>query len=311
MSITEIHIRGFQSLKQADLDLGTFTVIVGPSSSGKSALIRALRALASNVRGTDVITRGQKQLAITARTDTHVITLERSERESAYRMTAADGQTSVFTKLGGAVPEQITAALRLDPGTDSVNFAGQFDKPYLLDESGASIARQLAELTNVNTIFEAVRAANKIRTSALATLRTRQGDLDAVRAALRGYLTLAEQLRAFVDIQALNDARKALQGRLGRLEAAIRALQLTETTMQKYKPADLPDSGHLEEVVQRYLACQTRIQACALASTKQRDARYSLDGLTAHVQVIEKELSEKLADIKVCPTCGQYLRYLE
>ena len=40
-----LEISNFQSVEKADIQLGGFTVIVGPSNSGKSALLRALRAV--------------------------------------------------------------------------------------------------------------------------------------------------------------------------------------------------------------------------------------------------------------------------
>lgn len=40
-----IRVQGFQSLYDVSLDLGGFTVIVGPSSSGKSAFIRSVKAV--------------------------------------------------------------------------------------------------------------------------------------------------------------------------------------------------------------------------------------------------------------------------
>src|SRR3954469_16106248 len=129
--LTHIAIRNFQSLRQVDLELGTFTVIVGPSSSGKSALMRAFKAVASNVRGSGMITRGQSQMAISYQTDTFTVTLERTEKAGLYRIANTHGGETNFTKLNGEVPQQVTSALRLEPvpvnGT-SVNFASQFDK---------------------------------------------------------------------------------------------------------------------------------------------------------------------------------------
>ena len=46
--IERVHIQGFQSLADVDLELGGFTVIQGKSNSGKSAFIRALRAVVTN-----------------------------------------------------------------------------------------------------------------------------------------------------------------------------------------------------------------------------------------------------------------------
>lgn len=306
MSIINISVRGFQSLRHVDLDLGVFTVIVGPSSSGKSALIRAFRALASNVRGSTVITRGQKQMAITATLDDGLkVTLERGERSSCYRL-SGDGEHQ-FTKLAGEVPEQITKTLRLDPGADSINFAAQFDKPYLLDDSGATVARHLAELTNVNAIFEAVRAANKIRASAQTTLKTRRADLDQVRSDLTEFTGLADRLKAFAEVEALNERRKALQDRLGRLQRAAQALRTTVAAMEHYKPLEVPDPWPLADALRRYL--DLRAHLAGLAAKQDQAQRWHREVLARanDVQRYEEALAAKMAEVKICPTCGQQI----
>lgn len=304
--ITKIEVVNFQSLKRAQLDLGSFTVIVGPSSSGKSALIRAFRALASNVRGTSQITRGQKQMAITARTDTHVITLERSERSGTYRIHSADGEQA-FTKLGGEVPQAVTDALRLDPGPGSVNFAAQFDKPFLLDESGSVVARGLAELTRVDIIFDAVREANKIRNNATSTLRTRRSDLDAVKTRMADFQGLPDALKAFEHVERADDHRQELQNRIGRLEASLRALRITERALEKAKPRPLPDTGEFTELTARVIeltALIARHESAEIQSRKEAArARFAEDQMAD----IERQRQRSLKQAGVCPTCGQQI----
>jgi DNA repair ATPase RecN len=307
VGLTHLAVRGFQSLKQVDLDLGTFTVIVGPSSSGKSALIRAFRALASNVRGSGVITRGQKQMAITATLDDGLkVTLERGDRSSAYRLTG-DGDHQ-FTKLAGEVPELVSKALRLDPGADSINFAGQFDKPYLLDESGATVARQLGELTNVNTIFEAVRSANKIRASAQSTLKTRRADLEDVKTGLKEFSGLSTQLKALTVVQALNGQRTVLQSRLGRLETAIGTLRVTETALEKYRPFDLPDPTGLLDAVDRARTLHDRMENLTIQQQRADDNAVRVVHEQQRVAIAERNLAETLKAFGVCPTCNQKIR---
>lgn len=52
-----VHIANFQSLQDVDLELGPITIITGDNSKGKSALVRALQAVAFNRAGADFITR--------------------------------------------------------------------------------------------------------------------------------------------------------------------------------------------------------------------------------------------------------------
>jgi recombinational DNA repair ATPase RecF len=43
--ITQLRFQNFKALKNAELKLGAFNVIVGPNGSGKSSVLQALKAL--------------------------------------------------------------------------------------------------------------------------------------------------------------------------------------------------------------------------------------------------------------------------
>lgn len=57
--LTSVEIENFQSVRRARLELGRFTVVTGATGSGKSAVLRAIRLLAFNARGTSYIMRGE------------------------------------------------------------------------------------------------------------------------------------------------------------------------------------------------------------------------------------------------------------
>lgn len=306
--LTAISVRNFQSLKQVDLELGVFTVIVGPSSSGKSALMRAFRAVASNVRGSGVITRGQNQMAITYKTERLSITLERDGKAGLYRLYDQHGSGATFTKLNGEVPPDITHALRLQPvpvnGT-SVNFASQFDKPYLLDESGAVVARVLGELTNVNVVFEAVRRANSIRLSAASTLKTRKADLAALRARLGEFQGLSDRIAGLAAVEALNGQAEALKARVGRLDTALRTLRITQRSLAAAIVPEVPSPDGLNERLNRFLDLQVMLRRVAATHERLEQAEQELRNSLVDVADLTRELTATLEQAKVCPTCGQ------
>jgi exonuclease SbcC len=306
MSLTRLTVTNFQSLKDVDLELGLFTVIVGPSSSGKSALIRAVKALTSNVRGNGVITRGQKGMAITARTETHTVTLERSERTAAYKISGEQGNLT-FTKLAAGVPEQVSQALRIEPVTDagSINFASQFDKPYLLDETGSTVARVLGELTNVNTLFEAVRAANRIRQNATSTIKLRQGDLEAAVVRLGAFKGLQSRVKALEEVEALDATRKALESQISRLNTQITTLRITQRAVEKATLAPLPAYDALDPALHRYLDLQAKLRGLAAKQKRVQDSRLEYESADHSVQHLEHALTATLSKAGVCPTCGQ------
>lgn len=308
--LERVIIQNFQSLKKLDLELGKLTVIVGPSSSGKSALMRALRGLASNVRGSSVITTGEKSMSISAYTEDSIVTLQKTATTGKYLLTdRATGKEEKFTTLNQKVPEQITKALNIEPLTTkdaSINFAGQFDKPYLLGESAAHVAKVLGDLTNVSTIFEAVRAANKKKLSVNALLKTRQSDLDG----------LLEQAQLFTGLVALKGAVEAserlleeaeqLEARQGRLEAAVASLETSAETLENVlalPPA--PSLDELEAVYERYTRYKQLVSQWAKAYKSINVSKVAVAQIVAEEEAARDELEIYLHELGICPTCNQ------
>lgn len=306
--IRRISVRNWQSLKSVDLDLERFTVIVGPSSSGKSALIRAFKAVASNVSGTGHITRGEKAAAITVDTGEFVVTLEHNRGAWMYRVAGREGEEE-FTKLNRAVPEAVTGALRMSPvpaGGVSINFAGQFDAPFLLRESGSTVARVLGELTHVDRILEAVREANRRKSGYSATLRTRESDLVSLTEQAKRFADLPRKLREIDEAEKVAEAAQGLSGRVARLRAATEVLETAEgvlarTAVLPEVPSDSRVLGAQERLagfrslVRDWVAANQAVAASAGEVTKWARAE---EGLHA-------QLHEVLLATGTCPTCDR------
>jgi DNA repair ATPase RecN len=310
MSLNRIEIRNFQSLRKVDLELGAFTVIVGASSSGKSALMRAFRAVASNVRGGDVITRGQKSMAITVYPDNAVITLERTPTSGTYRLRDSAGQEFVFTKLNGGVPPQVSRALRIEPCTSagsSVNFASQFDRPYLLDATGANVAHALGELTNVSTIFAAVRAANRHQKNASSLLRTRKADRDQVEVRLGAYQRLSERQEALRRAEQLHAEALRMHERLDQLRAwhdALAAGMQRQRELNRMNVAP-PDPAGLNALNNRLLELIAAVRAYQAKAQRLHQATQQAGVTDTELTRARTQLTQLLESAGMCPTCGQ------
>lgn len=307
--IERAEIRNFQSLRSIDLDFGRYTVIVGPSSSGKTALMRALRAVASNVRGTHVITRGTTRMAVTVYTGDHKVTLERDSAAGKYRLvTAGKPNEETYTKLAGAVPADITAALRIDPvpvnGT-STNFANQFDPPYLLGESGANVARTLGTLTNVTAILEAAREANRRRNAAAADLRTRETDLARIVEQAQGYRTLGPRREAVERAERLYDAAATLQSRITRVRAAVEALEVAATVLAQSTPAAVPDTTAFTAAYSRWSLGKELLRTWSAADQQVRTTADVRAQTAAAAEHAEDAIHQQLLAAGFCPTCQQ------
>ena len=267
--LTKLSIRHYQSLAEVDLDLAPLTVVVGASSSGKSALIRAIRTLASNTRGSGYVTRGAKRSVITASFDDGLqVELRRGGKTGdGYTLAAPDADSIKFTKIGTSVPEQVSAALAIAPGAE-LNVAAQFDRPFLLDATGSSVARALGDLTNVAVLYSAAREANRRRLAHSGELTTRRRDLVAVDEQLAAMEGLDAELQRQ---QALEDEWHSvaeLAGRRDRLQQLISAIDQSQQALDALVPVTVPEADYeqLDVLVRTHRAIVERIDQCRAES---------------------------------------------
>lgn len=304
-----LSIRNFQSLHAVDLTLAPFTVIVGPSSSGKSALTRAIRTLVSNRRGTDWITHGERTASITAVTDHGTVTLTRSrvtgssdnaylltsesaaagaspaapEEDSENERSAESAQSRTYSKLGGDTPEDVSRFLGI-ASTNPINFAGQFDKPFLLDDPSSEVARALGALTNVDVIFAGARESNRRKLNASALLRTRSEDLQAVKDRIPGIKALRTQDDALTRAEALIEDARAVQHRLRALSDALETIDVTVPLIDRLTPVAtlvVPDDSGILEAQQALSDLRAALARVPAHSKAVQDAQQAYDAVEA------------------------------
>lgn len=318
--ISEIEVQHFQSLRSLRVRLGWFTVLTGPSSTGKSGFLRAVRLVAFNARGTSFITRGEKACRVTmrgeddelARPDEDVIrsrqwqvTINRGTKDSYQVGRGQELVPDSYTKLAGKVPEPVVAVLRLD----AINFAGQFDPPYLLDATGGDVARVLGRLTNVTLLQKAAQEANRRRLRAASDLRVRKEDVEELTRQAEQYATLPAEGQAVAGAEeALGRLRDRTRER-ERLDLLITSWELAVTRLELHRVVPEPPSlAPLEEANGRLLRfrhltdvldnCNRAVQSAVI---QERDAVAALHRATV-------ALEEYQAQWGLCPLCGNPIR---
>lgn len=317
--IDSIQIRNFQSLTDVSLDLAPLTVIVGPSSSGKSAFIRAFRALAGNRRGTDFITHGEKTASISAhisstdslRSGTVTLTRSTSTSPNSYVLIPDDPAhphhpKAEFTKLGGEVPADVSAFLGIPTEQIPLAIASQFDKPYLLDTPGTEVARTLGSLTNAHVVLNASRESNRQKLANAQTLRTRSADLEAIQARVPEFRALKAQREALDTAERLISESQDLAARLSRLGKLIDTAVIAEQRIPALRDAlrSIPEPLDLDaqlvglqEARQRLDAYTRTIQAVSSAQRGVRGAQEALSSATLAHDEAQSALRAGMQDI--------------
>jgi AAA15 family ATPase/GTPase len=311
--IQSVHVKNFQSLQDVQLELGKFTVIVGPSSSGKSAIISALRAIADNALDTDNITQGTKHASVAVTTESSIITIERSiGGSSVYKIAQTGSEESRYSKLNRQVPTQVTEALGILPSTKevtSINFAYQHDPPYLLTETSSNAARILGELTNVSTIFAAVREASKKVKAASTVLNLRKKDEEILRTQIIEYKGIVEQAKALDEVESIWQQIEQLEAEKTRLAAAIRHVQAASDALCTVRILPAPPS--MDQILneQKTLKEFKLLLKQVLVANKQI-AEYieTINNADYTIVEIEAKLHELLTEAGQCPLCLQEVK---
>lgn len=308
--IGSVKVLNYQSLGDIDLEPGVLTVITGATGSGKSALIRALRLVFFNARGNSYVRRG------TAFTMAGVgfadggpghgwsVAIQRhAQRGGDKYMVAPDGTADPveYTKLAGGVPDAVAEACRIT----ELNFAGQFDRPFLLTDSAAEVARILGQLTNVTQVFQAARLGQSRKVDLMARQRALTAELESLNEQRRGFAGLAARQQtvslAEAALERASEARQRaaiLRGLLSRVSAAQAVLDA---------PAPVPPPS-LEAAAQAHARAswlRERLASAASAAATATEATRFIDTATPQLAAIDAGLHKLLEDAGTCPACGQ------
>lgn len=308
--IESIKATNFQSLQNVELDFGKLTVIVGASSSGKSALTRAMKAVTSNSLDSDNITKGSKYAAVSLKTENATVTIERETGgSSAYKVAKPGSEESSYLKLNRQVPTEVTEVLGISPSTkevESINFAGQFDAPYLLRDGASAVARILGELTNVSTIFAAVREASRLAKNASGLVNLRKKDQAKFLDQIANYGNVSAQARAVTSAEhKLVDAMK-LEAELTRLRELTTLAESASASLSAIKEiSELPDTSALLIAQSRLNSFKTTLRDAVVARQQIAKQDTSIEQAESAILSAEQELHNTLAAAGKCPTCNQ------
>lgn len=169
IKIEYIEIENFQSHSHTKLVLDEgVNVIIGPSDSGKTAVIRAMKWIFFNEpSGTDIIKKGEISAKVTLKLNTGVkIIRGRDKSKNYYEIVTEDGEVQRFEGFGLTVPQEvieITGINKIDLGNIkmSLNIAEQLESPFLITDSPSIKANALGKLAGVDIIDKALGNLSK------------------------------------------------------------------------------------------------------------------------------------------------------
>ena len=145
--LTQIELTDFQCHKSLTLNLGKITTLVGPSDSGKSAIIRALDwAIFINGKKALLIRRGAKTASVTITVDAHTVT--RTTKDNSY---VVDG--TELSAIGRSVPVDVPNIFRMSED----NIQRQHEYLFWFSATGSELTRNFNRVVDLSRLDEWVR----------------------------------------------------------------------------------------------------------------------------------------------------------
>lgn len=223
----DLIVRDFQAVKEVKLRIKGFTVLKGPSNSGKSSTIKAFYAATHNRFGSNQVRVGEDSAVVKVRWEGKEPTLSVMRKWSGASPIMKLGENT-YHKLSRNVPSEVEEFNNfgsLQAGSDkySLNFFVQFQKPLLLEYSqrrvmeilSASVAmseldlvhKRLAELRSENRgAFDSVDSIITDTKAKLSETKFKIGELEPVVNQIKEKLSKVEQL--LTRKEALSQARR-------------------------------------------------------------------------------------------------------
>lgn len=306
-SLVLLRVKNFQSLKDVEVKFGRFTVFVGPSSSGKSAVLRAIRAVVRNVSSPAAVSYGQSAFQVEAVFGDSTVSVVRGKGKSLYVCDDVE-----YPKAGVSVPQSVELALRVPlVGGQEVSLSDQFDRPFLLGETGSVAAKVLGELTNASLLIEAAREANRRRQSFSRVAGLREADVSSIRSRLGSSQSLPEEKERLTGARRLVDRARDLSGEVDRLSSALEVVQIASQVVERSQAEvkKIPDVRALMGQASASMVSISRLRRSVEEIDQQNVRRSTLlkEAATAQEEAEKLRQQEKeiLRQLGRCPFCGQ------
>jgi len=194
--IEKLIVRNFQSHSDTELDFASgVNVIVGPTDSGKTALLRALNWVVGNrPLGTSFRSRwgGDTEVSLVT-SEGETICRRRTDKENSYEI----GSTKLKA-IKSDVPDEVSSVLRMN----EINLQSQHDQPFLLSSGSAEVARVLNRVANLDDIEVGQREANRRVRELTGQISRSQEEVTE----------LSKRLNEFKDLDSWEETMRGIEG---------------------------------------------------------------------------------------------------
>ena len=317
--ITKVRIQNFQSIEDNTIEFGRLTVLVGAGDAGKSAVLRAIRAVLLNTGTDEDIREGEDAVLVELWLEDNQAIFWQKERGKGATYTlwsfveeppGKEPPGKLFTKLGGKVPAEIAELLsineiEIDSSTSlTPQLSDQFDPPFIVAESGSKKARILGKMTRLDMVVTAQMMCKRMDRQLQGEIKHHSINLEELgeeREKIPDFVTLAERVQ---------QAEKTL-GIIGQAEeTAARAQELVDelAKLPDYAPIDYDallttlseTSAALTRASSAVSVVLTAIEGCDHQIFEGEDL---LNGTQHHLAEAQEAYVEARGAANICEDC--------
>ena len=225
--VRRITLENFQSHKHTEMEFGPeLNVIVGPSDSGKSAIIRALKWVMYNEPSGDFFIReGEKECKVTLElSDGTSLQRYRTRSKNGYRLVDNVGNENIFEGIGLSVPQEIMditgiRKIKLDADSEnSINLGEQLEGAFLLTEKASTRANAIGRLVGVDIVDDALREVLKDMRSLNQSRKQKEETLQITNKKLLEFEYIEELKATQVKLASIMETIHGLNKRIEKLE---------------------------------------------------------------------------------------------
>ena len=244
-----VEIKNFQSIVEETMEISGFSVVVGRSNIGKSALVRAIKAALTGAPADNYIRhapdcaralKGAKSCkcfcSVRLVAPGFDLLWEKGDAVNRYLFNGVE-----HSVVGRGTPEFLGEGLApIHIGGDSsatlLQVADQFRPLFILDRSGTAVADVLSDVAKLDQINDAVRAAERDRRECAAARKVRDKDLKELDRVLSEYSGLDQAVARVRELEAWDEALAGLEGEKKRLERFVGQTEQLTSAIEALAP---------------------------------------------------------------------------
>ena len=241
--ISSLSILNFLSHKETSLELSPgVNIIIGPTDSGKSAIVKALKWVITNRPMGDGMRSSWGGVTFVEIVVDGEVDIGRLKDEKGNRYTRGAQE---FNALKGEVPTEVAQALNLS----DINLQTQFDSHFLLSNSSGEVAQYFNKVAHLDKIDAGLQNINKWTREIQKKIEYTQGALDGNQERLKNYDVLDSIESRLISLEQKDVRRERLL--VDRL-SLIKTLNNIEEIDQKLEEIEF--LGELDTTVESVLA---------------------------------------------------------